>query len=131
LNKNGSVLEEAGAVFAFHSDDPIVDSRFLLRSAVMAVKEGMSREMALKALTINGAVMMDIEDRVGSLEPGKDADFVILSGDPFSVYTHVEQTWIDGVKVWDRANPEDRKYATGGYEIFRASANHHIHMEGH
>lgn len=131
LNKNGSVLEEAGAVFAFHSDDPIVDSRFLLRSAVMAVKEGMSREMALRALTINGAVMMDIEDRVGSLEPGKDADFVILSGDPFSVYTHVEQTWIDGVKVWDRANPEDRKYAIGGYEIFRASANHHVHMEGH
>jgi len=131
LNKNGSVLEEAGAVFAFHSDDPIVDSRFLLRSAVMAVKEGMSREMAMRALTINGAVMMDIEDRVGSLEPGKDADFVILSGDPFSVYTHVEQTWIDGVKVWDRANPEDRKYATGGYEIFRASANHHVHMEGH
>lgn len=131
LNKNGSILEEAGAVFAFHSDDPIVDSRFLLRSAVMAVKEGMSREMAMRALTINGAVMMDIEDRVGSLEPGKDADFVILSGDPFSVYTHVEQTWIDGVKVWDRANPEDRKYATGGYEIFRASANHHVHMEGH
>lgn len=131
LNKNGRMLEEAGAVFAFHSDDPIVDSRFLIRSAVMAVKEGMSREMALRALTINGAVMMDIDDRVGSLEPGKDADFVILSGDPFSVYTHVEQTWIDGEKVWDRANPEDRKYATGGYEIFRASANHHVHMEGH
>lgn len=131
LNKNGSVLEEAGAVFAFHSDDPIVDSRFLLRSAVMAVKEGMSREMALKALTINGAIMMDIEDRVGSLEPGKDADFVILSGDPFSVYTHVEQTWIEGVKVWDRVNPEDRKYATGGYEIFRAGAHHHVHVEGH
>lgn len=131
LNKNGRVLEEAGALFAFHSDDPIVDSRFLLRSAVMAVKEGMSRDMALKALTINGAVMMDIDDRVGSLEPGKDADFVILSGDPFSVYTHVEQTWIEGEKVWDRENPEDRKYATGGYEIFRASANQHVHVEGH
>ena len=72
LNKNGVALEEAGALVAFHSDDPIVDSRFLIRSAVMAVKEGMSREMALKALTINGAIMMDIEDRVGSLESGKD-----------------------------------------------------------
>lgn len=131
LNKNGAMLEEAGAMFAFHSDDPVVDSRFLLRSAVMAVKEGMSREMALRALTLNGAVMMDIDNRVGSLETGKDADFVILSGDPFSVYTHVEQTWIDGEKVWDRANPEDRKYATGGYEIFRASANNHVHVEGH
>lgn len=131
VNKNGRVLEEAGALFAFHSDDPIVDSRFLLRSAIMAVKEGMSRDMALKALTINGAMMMDIDDRVGSLEEGKDADFVVLSGDPFSVYTHVEQTWIEGEKVWDRENPEDRKYATGGYEIFRASANQHVHVEGH
>lgn len=131
VNKTGRVLEEAGVLFAFHSDDSIVDSRFLLRSAVMAVQEGMSREMALRALTINGAIMMDIDDRVGSLEPGKDADFVIYSGDPFSVYTHVEQTWIDGEKVWDRAIPEDRKYATGGYEIFRASANHHVHLEGH
>jgi len=131
VNKTGGVLEEAGVLFAFHSDDPIVDSRFLRRSAIMAVKEGMSREMALRALTINGAMMMDIDDRVGSLEPGKDADFVILSGDPFSVYTHVEQTWIEGEKVWDREDPEDRKYATGGYEIYRAAANHHVHMEGH
>jgi len=131
VNKTGGVLEEAGALFAFHSDDPIVDSRFLRRSAIMAVKEGMSRDMALRALTINGAMMMDIDDRVGSLDPGKDADFVILSGDPFSVYTHVEQTWIEGEKVWDREDPEDRKYATGGYEIYRAAANHHVHMEGH
>lgn len=127
LNINGRELEESGALFAFHSDDPIVDSRFLLRSAVMAVKEGMSREMALKALTLNGAAMMDIAHRVGSLEPGKDADFIILSGDPFSIYTHVEQTWIEGEKVWDRDNPEDRIYATGGYEIFRSSAHHHHH----
>lgn len=127
LNINGRELESSGALFAFHSDDPIVDSRFLLRSAVMAVKEGMSHELALRALTINGAEMMDIAHRVGSLEPGKDADFVILSGDPFSLYTHVEQTWIEGEKVWDRENPEDRIFATGGYEIFRSSAHHHHH----
>ncbi|MCC5940888.1 MAG: amidohydrolase family protein [Balneolaceae bacterium] len=131
LNINGRELEKAGALVAFHSDDPIVDSRFLIRSAAQAVREGMSREKALEALTIAGAKMMDIEDRVGSLEPGKDADFLILSGDPFSVYTHVEQTWIEGEKIWDRDNPEDRIYAIGGYEIFRASANYHIHMEGH
>lgn len=130
ININGRELEEAGVNVAFHTDDPIVDSRFLLRSAALGVRNGMSRKTALEAVTIAGARMMDIEDRVGSLEEGKDADFIILSGDPFSVYTHVEQTWIEGVKVYDRSNPEDREYATGGYEIFRA-ANMHIHGEGH
>ncbi|MDZ7717927.1 MAG: amidohydrolase family protein [Balneolaceae bacterium] len=130
ININGKVLEDAGANVAFHTDDPIVDSRFLLRSAALGVRNGMSREGALEALTIAGARMMDIEDRVGSLEEGKDADFIILSGDPFSVYTHVEQTWIEGEKVYDRSNPEDREYATGGYEIFRTT-NMHIHGEGH
>ena len=127
LNINGRELEKAGALVAFHTDDPIVDSRFFLRMAAMGVKEGMSREEALRALTINGAVMLDLDDRIGSLEPGKHADFLILSGDPFSVYTHVQQTWIEGEKVWDRDNPEDRVYATGGYDIFRFHSNSHIH----
>jgi imidazolonepropionase-like amidohydrolase len=121
---NGRELEKAGADVAFHTDDPIVDSRFFKRMAAMAVKEGMSREKALEALTLAGARMMDLDDRVGSLEKGKDADFLILSGDPFSVYTQIEQTWIEGEKVWDREDPEDRKYATGGYDIFRASTYH-------
>ena len=76
---------------------------------------GMSRETALKSVTINGAIMMDLQDRVGSLEVGKDADFIVLSGDPFSVYTKVMQTWVEGRKRFDRDNPEDRLYATGGY----------------
>jgi imidazolonepropionase-like amidohydrolase len=127
VNINGRELEKAGVDVAFHTDDPIVDSRFYLRSAALGVQEGMSRERALEALTLAGARMMDIEDRVGSLEPGKDADFIILSGDPFSVYTHVEQTWIEGNKVFDRSNPEDKEYATGGYEIFRAASHNHVH----
>ena len=130
LNINGKNLEKAGASVAFHTDDPIVDSRFFLRSAALGIREGMSREKALEALTIEGARMMDIEARVGSLEPGKDADFIVLSGDPFSVYTKVEQTWIEGENVWNIENPEDREYAVGGYEIFRASANSHMHTGG-
>lgn len=130
ININGKNLEDAGVNVAFHTDDPIVDSRFLLRSAALGVRNGMSRKAALEAVTIDGARMMDIEDRVGSLEEGKDADFIILSGDPFSVYTHIEQTWIEGDKVYDRSNPDDREYATGGYEIFRTT-NMHIHGEGH
>ncbi len=130
ININGKVLEDAGVNVAFHTDDPIVDSRFLLRSAALGVRNGMSREAALEAVTIAGARMLDIEHRVGSLDEGKDADFIILSGDPFSVYTHVEQTWIEGENVYDRSNPEHKDYATGGYEIFRTT-NMHIHGEGH
>lgn len=129
-NINGRELEKVGVDVAIHTDDPITDSRFLLRSAALAVREGMSRGKALEALTLAGARMLDIDHRVGSLEEGKDADFIILSGDPFSVYTHVEQTWIEGGKVFDRSNPEDKIYATGGYEIFR-NMNMHMHGEGH
>jgi imidazolonepropionase-like amidohydrolase len=124
VNINGKALEDAGALTAYHTDDPIVDSRFYLRSAALGVKEGMSREKALEALTIAGAKMLDLDHRVGSLETGKDADFIILTGDPFSVYTHIEQTWIEGEKVWDRSNPDDKVYATGGYDIFRFNATH-------
>ncbi|MEQ9309816.1 MAG: amidohydrolase family protein [Balneolaceae bacterium] len=129
-NKNAVSLEKAGVLVGFHTDDYITDSRMFLRSAAMAVREGMSREKALEAVTIANAIMMDIEDRVGTLEIGKDADFIILSGDPLSVYSHVEQTWIEGLKVWDRSNPEDREYSTGGYEIFRGfETNHHLDGE--
>lgn len=128
-NVNGAALEDAGAVVGFHTDDYITDSRTFLRSAAMGVREGMSRVKALEAITIANAMMMDIDDRVGSLDKGKDADFILLSGDPFSVYTLVQETWIEGVKVWDRDNPEDREYSTGGYEVFRGDVTTH-HTDG-
>jgi hypothetical protein len=68
--------------------------------------------------------MLDLQDRVGSLERGKDADFIVLSGDPFSVYTHVEQTWVEGAKLFDRADPEQRKLAVGGYGAYRGALTH-------
>ncbi|MCA1777989.1 MAG: amidohydrolase family protein, partial [Xanthomonadaceae bacterium] len=90
--KSAPALEKAGARVAFHTDDWITDSRYFLRMAAMGVRAGMSREAALAALTQTGAEMLDIGDRAGSLSRGKDADFVILSGDPFSVYTRVLET---------------------------------------
>ena len=74
----------------------------------------MSREKALYGLTMAGAVMLDLQNRIGSLERGKDADFIILSGDPLSVYTRVLETYIEGVRVFDFNNPKDRLYALGG-----------------
>ncbi len=116
--ETGAALERAGAEVAYHTDDYITDSRLFLRSAAFGVRGGMSRQKALESVTIAGARMLGLEDRVGSLEPGKDADFVILSGDPLSVYSKVEQTWIDGVKVFDIGDPEDRAFAVGGYDVY-------------
>ena len=112
--KNGVALEKAGALVGFHTDDSITDSRWFLRSAGVAVRAGMSRDKALYGMTMAGAIMLDMQDRVGSLEQGKDADFVVLSGDPLSIYTHVLQTWVDGKKVFDRSNPTDYVFAVGG-----------------
>lgn len=111
----GKLLEEAGARVAFHTDDWITDSRIFLRSAALAVRGGMSRQGALESVTIAGAEMLDLEDRVGSLTPGKDGDIIVLSGDPLSVYTVVEQTYVEGRLAFDRSTPEDRLYALGGF----------------
>jgi len=128
----GGALERAGALVGYHTDDGITDSRFFLRSAAIGVRAGMSREAALHAMTLAGGVMMDLQDRVGSLEAGKDADFIVLSGDPLSVYTRVEETWVEGVRVFDLSDPRDRAYAVGGYNVLRPdNVNHHAGMEGH
>jgi imidazolonepropionase-like amidohydrolase len=110
-------LEKAGVKVAFNTDDPITNSRLLLRSAALGVRGGMSEDAALKGLTIYPAEMLDLQGRVGSLEVGKDADFIVLSGAPLSVYTHVVETWIEGEKVFDRNNPADLRYATGGFDV--------------
>jgi imidazolonepropionase-like amidohydrolase len=114
---NGGLLERAGVKVAIHTDDFIVNSRFFLRAGALSVREGMSEAGALAALTINPAEMMGLADRLGSIAAGKDADLVVLSGEPFSVYTQVLQTYIDGQVVFDRSRPEDLRYATGGFAV--------------
>ena len=111
---NGAALEKSGALAGFHTDDYITDSRLFLRSAGLAVRNGMSRDKALYGMTMAGAIMLDLDKRVGSLEAGKDADFIVLSGDPLSVYTKVLQTFVDGKKVFDRSDPKDYLIAVGG-----------------
>jgi imidazolonepropionase-like amidohydrolase len=113
--ETGGILERAGVVVAYHTDDWITDSRVFLRSAALGVRAGLSREGALRSVTLAGAMMLDLDDRIGSLQPGKDADFIVLSGDPFSIYTQVLETWVEGERVFDRNDPEDRLYAVGGF----------------
>jgi len=108
------LLDEAGVRVALHTDDYITDSRLFLRMAGLAVRGGLSRQKALEAVTLAGAEMLDLADRVGSLVAGKDADFVVLDGEPLSVYTHVLQTWVEGRKVFDLSDPEGHLLAVGG-----------------
>ena len=124
--ENAAELEKAGALVGFHTDDYITDSRLFLRSAGLAVRAGMSREKALYGMTMAGAIMLDLQDRVGTLQANKDADFIVLSGDPFSVYTHVQQTWVEGKKVFDRSDPKDYLIAVGG---FGATNDREIHID--
>jgi imidazolonepropionase-like amidohydrolase len=113
--RNGAELEKRGVLTAFHTDDPINDSRWFLRSAGLAVRAGMSREKALAAVTISGAEMMDLAEKTGSLTAGKQADFLILNGDPLSIYTRVLETHVEGQKVFDLADPADKLWAEGGF----------------
>lgn len=126
--RSAPALEQAGVQVAFHTDDWITDSRYFLRMAGMGIRAGMTPEGALRAMTVNGAQMLDLGTRVGSLEPGKDADFVILSGDPFSVYTRVQQTWVEGVKRFDLEDPDDRLVAEGGFgALADDDGGNHLH----
>ena len=111
----GAILARAGVLVGFHTDDGITDSRLFLRSAALAVRAGMDRQKALEAVTIANARMLDMDQRIGTLTVGKDADFIVLSGDPLSVYTRVQETWVEGAKVFDLTDPKDQLMANGGY----------------
>jgi len=100
--KAPGILAKAGIKVAIMTDHPCVPIQYLSLSAAMAVREGMPEEEALKAITINAASITGIDDRVGSLEVGKDADIIILDGHPFELRTKVLTTIINGNIVYER-----------------------------
>lgn len=98
----GAMMHEAGVVVSFNSDDAELATR-LNQEAAKAVKYGgVSREEALKFVTLNPAIQLRIDQYVGSIEVGKQADLAIWSSDPLSNYSKCEQTWIDGAIYFDR-----------------------------
>jgi imidazolonepropionase-like amidohydrolase len=99
-NYNARLLNEAGVLTSLHSDNSQIASRMNWEAAKM-VRTGMDPVDALELVTLSPARVLGIDNRVGSLEPGKDADFVIWSGDPLSTFSRPEQTWIDGRKYFD------------------------------
>jgi len=93
------LLAAAGVKVAIITDAPVCPIQMLPLCVGMAIKAGLSWEDGLRSVTINAAEVCGVADRVGSLEPGKDADLVVLDGDPFEVQTKVQQVWIEGKPV--------------------------------
>jgi imidazolonepropionase-like amidohydrolase len=106
---NGALMRERGVVVSFNSDSDELARRLNLEAAKAVRYGGVPDTEALKLVTLNPALQLGIADRVGSLENGKDADFVVWSGDPLSTYTVCEQTWIDGRKYFDRSQDLERR----------------------
>jgi imidazolonepropionase-like amidohydrolase len=97
---NPGKLAAGGVTIAITTDHPVVPINFLAHQAALSVKHGLDRDTALQALTINPARIIGIEDRLGSIEPGKDADLVIWSGDPLDVLSRVTRALMDGAEIY-------------------------------
>jgi imidazolonepropionase-like amidohydrolase len=97
--KSGKVLSDHNIDFAIMTDHPVITLDTTLVQAALFVKEGLSELEALKALTIKAAELNGIEDRVGSLEVGKDADVVVWDGPIFDIMTRPKYVIIDGKVV--------------------------------
>jgi len=102
IPQSPGIMASKGARVIFHSDSADQMQRLWL-DAAKAVRYGMDRQAAMEALTINPAWALGLDDRIGSIEKGKDADFAIFSGHPFNIYSLVEMTIIDGEVVYDRS----------------------------
>ncbi|MBO8126996.1 MAG: amidohydrolase [Firmicutes bacterium] len=94
--KTPKVLAEAGVDFAIMTDHPVIPIQYLPVCVRLAIKEGLAFEIALKAVTLTPARLLGIEDRVGSLLPGKDADIVLWRGEPFLDTEVPERVYING-----------------------------------
>ena len=113
VRANLAIVQAAGARAGVHSDDPSGSHR-LNQEAAKAIAAGkaagidVSEDDAIKWLTINAAWTLGLDSMIGSLEPGKNADVVLWSGDPFSVYSRAEKVWVDGAMLFDRLDTTNR-----------------------
>jgi imidazolonepropionase-like amidohydrolase len=115
-----ALLDAAGVRVSLHSDSAR-DGQRLNQEAARALAAGrrvgipVDRDRAIRWITANPAWVLGIEDRVGTLEPGKEADVVVWSGDPFSIYTRADLVFIAGELVYDRASPD--LYPSSDFEL--------------
>ena len=104
---NGALMHNVGVNVSFNSDSDELARRMNLEAAKAIKYGGVSEQEALKFVTINPAIQLGVDQWVGSLEIGKEADFVVWSGHPLSTMTKCEQTWIDGIQYF--SIEEDKK----------------------
>ena len=94
------ILKKAGVTVALTTDHPVSRLQYLPVCAAFAAKEGLGRYNALRAITIDAAKICRVDNRLGSIKVGKDADIVIYNGDPLDIFSTVYTTIIDGKVVW-------------------------------
>lgn len=103
IPQNACLMNERGVLTSLNSDSNDLQRRLNQEAAKSITYCGMSPQEAWKMITINPAIQLKIDDQVGSIKAGKQADFVIWDNDPLSVYAKVEQTWIAGKKYYSQA----------------------------
>lgn len=99
--RTAALLEKAGILVALTTDHNVIPVQYLPLCAALAVKNGMSEEAALQAITLNPARILKQDKRIGSIEAGKDADLVIMSTYPLDWRSRIERVYIDGKVVYD------------------------------
>ncbi len=97
--KTAGVLAKAGVKVAIMTDSPVIPIEHLNMCASLAMKAGMDEEEAIKAITLNAAEILEVENRIGSLKVGKDADVVIWDRHPFDLHATAEYVFVDGKNV--------------------------------
>ena len=113
IDANLALLDHAGGRSIVHSDDASGSQRLSQEAAKgmaagRAIGFDLSEDQVVKWVTINPAWALGLDDKIGSIDVGKNADVVLWSGDPFSIYTHAEKVWIDGAMLFDREDPAAR-----------------------
>lgn len=108
---NGALMHEQGVTVAFNSDDAEMARRLNQEAAKAVQYGGVPPEEALKFVTLNPARLLQIDDRVGSIKVGKDADLVLWSDNPLSIYTSAEMTFVDGIRYYDKAKDQELRKA--------------------
>lgn len=109
IPQNAAIMSAQGITVSINSDDAEMARRLNQEAAKSVEYGGMKEEDAWKMVTLNPAKLLHVDDRVGSIRVGKDADLVLWNDNPLSVYARAEQTWVDGILFFDRAEDARRQ----------------------